>query len=47
MAKTSQQKTSESKPKGKVEALRPHADSKEAALERVIRRLKSNTAKVP
>jgi recombination protein RecA len=37
MAKTSQQKTSESKSKGKVEPLRPQAgDSKEAALERVI-----------
>src|SRR4030043_1179134 len=32
MAKT----TSESKQKGKVEPLRPHGDSKEAALERVI-----------
>ncbi|MFZ0034057.1 MAG: recombinase RecA [Sedimentisphaerales bacterium] len=36
MAKTSQQKTSESKPKGKVEPLRPEATGKEAALERVI-----------
>jgi recombination protein RecA len=37
MAKiSSQQKTSESKPKGKVEHLRPEATSKEAALERVI-----------
>jgi recombination protein RecA len=37
MTKTaSQQKTSESKPKGKVEALRPTAAGKETALERVI-----------
>jgi len=36
MAKTTQQKTSESKSKGKVEPLKPQATGKEAALERVI-----------
>ncbi len=37
MAKISpQQKNSESKSRGKVERLKPHANSKEAALQQVI-----------